>query len=151
MNDPKNLRSVKKHISDLIGFEITDFIEESESREYEACTFKLDNKSVKFRSAKITPTKIGQFVALWKRNQAGITQPHDDSDPFDLYIINVRKEKLSGQFVFTKQALIEQSILSTSEKEGKRGFRVYPPWDVTANKQAQKTQKWQAEFFYKNG
>lgn len=147
MNNPENQQTVKAYISGLLGFEITDFIKEAESREYDACIFKLDNKSVKFRSAKITPTKTGQFVTLWKRNRAGITQPHEESDPFDLYIISVRKEKLSGQFVFTKQVLIEHNILSTSKKEGKRGFRVYPPWDVTANKQAQKTQKWQAEFF----
>jgi hypothetical protein len=35
---------------------------EAESGEYGACEFKLNGLSVKFRVAKITPTKIGQFV-----------------------------------------------------------------------------------------
>ena len=40
-----------------------------------------------------------------------------------------------------------KSILSKPGKEGKRGFRVYPDWDKVENKQAEKTQKWQLEFF----
>jgi hypothetical protein len=37
--------------------------------------------------------------------------------------------------------LIEKGIVSTSKKEGKRGFSVYPIWDKTASHQAVKTQK----------
>ena len=43
--------------------------------------------------------------------------------------------------------LSQQGIISTNLKEGKRGIRVYPPWDLTISKQAQKTQKWQLEYF----
>ena len=39
-------------------------------------------------------------------------------------------------------------IISTSKKEGKRGFRVYPPWDTATNKQAVKTQQWQLDYYY---
>ncbi|RYE38879.1 MAG: MepB domain containing protein, partial [Sphingobacteriales bacterium] len=38
-------------------------------------------------------------------------------------------------------------ILSGNGKNGKRGFRVYPPWDLTENSQARKTQQWQLEYF----
>ncbi|TRW95625.1 MepB family protein [Flavobacterium gawalongense] len=38
-------------------------------------------------------------------------------------------------------------MLTTDLKEGKRAIRVYPPWDTTTNKQAQKTQKWQLDYF----
>ncbi|MFT5754883.1 MAG: hypothetical protein ACI924_002130 [Flavobacterium sp.] len=44
--------------------------------------------------------------------------------------------------------MIEKGIVSTSKKEGKRGFSVYPIWDKTASHQAVKTQKWQLNYFF---
>lgn len=137
----------KQFIYDPLNFAFLNFEEETESNEYSACTFLLNNKKIKFRSAKITPTKTGAFVTLWKRDRAGITCPHDDTDPFEFYVIGVRNKKVWGQFVFPKAVLLKNSILSTQGKEGKRGFRVYPDWDKVENKQAEKTQKWQSEFF----
>ena len=43
--------------------------------------------------------------------------------------------------------MIKRQILSTKFKEGKRGFRVYPKWTITENKQAEKTQIWQTNYF----
>lgn len=37
--------------------------------------------------------------------------------------------------------------MSKNGEGGKRAIRVYPPWDKTINQQAQKTQKWQLEYF----
>jgi hypothetical protein len=37
--------------------------------------------------------------------------------------------------------------LTNKNKEGKRGIRVYPPWSLTTNKQAIKTQSWQTKYF----
>ena len=37
--------------------------------------------------------------------------------------------------------------LAAEKKDGKRGFRVYPIWDLAINKQAEKTQKWQLNYF----
>ena len=37
--------------------------------------------------------------------------------------------------------------MSDHSRDGKRGIRVYPRWNVTTNKQAQKTQAWQTHFF----
>lgn len=142
-----DLLLAKALIYDACGYACSPFQAEKESREYGAATFSLNNKTIVFRAAHITPTKTGQFVTLWKRNAAGITQPHHESDAIDLAVISVRREQLFGQFVFSKAALIKHGILSTSKKEGKRGFRVYPPWDKTENKQAQKTQAWQLQFF----
>ena len=98
-------------------------------------------------TAKITPKKIGQFVSVWKRNKAGVTQPRELSDDFNFLVIVCEKEHLKGQFTFPKEILAEKGIVSTSEREGKRGFRVYPPWDKPENKQAIKSQEWQVEFF----
>ncbi|MGM5474387.1 MepB family protein [Bacillus pumilus] len=38
--------------------------EEVQNSEYGAGVFQLNSKSIRFRVAKITPTKIGQFVAF---------------------------------------------------------------------------------------
>jgi len=120
---------------------------EPESAEYGAYTFKLNDFLIRFRVAKITPTKIGQFVTLWKRVGNGSTQPYDISDLVDFFIISTRKEKHFGQFIFPKSVLCEQGVFSIKGKGGKRGIRVYPPWDKTLSRQAQKTQEWQIRYF----
>ena len=127
--------------------ELSNVEPESESQEYFAHNFQLNTHKVKFRIAKITPTKTGQFVTIWKRNQDGITVPFDVSDDYDFYIIATRKENNFGVFIFPKIILHQKEILSDESKDGKRGIRVYPPWDKTTNKQAQKTQNWQTKYF----
>jgi hypothetical protein len=122
-------------------------IMEKESVEYGACTFKLNDFSVRFGVSKITPTKIGQFVTLWKRIGNNPIQPYDISDPFDFFIISTRKDDCFGQFIFPKSVLCEHDVVSVNGKGGKRAMRVYPPWDKELNRQAQKTQKWQLEYF----
>ncbi len=62
--------------------------------------------------------------------------------------MNVRTEKKFGQFVFPKSILIKKGIISTTKKEGKRAFRVYPNWGIIKEKQAEQTQKWQLNYFY---
>lgn len=129
------------------GLELTNVVAESESQEYFAHTFQLGELHIKFRTAKITPTKTGQFVALWKRDKKGITAPFNVSDDFNCCIIATRKDLRFGLFIFPKEILHEQGILSDKTKEGKRGIRVYPTWDLTTNKQAKKTQHWQSNYF----
>lgn len=119
-----------------------------ESAEYNGYQFYLNQKLICYREAKTTPVKTCQFVTLWKRNKSGIIEPFDFSDEFDFVIISTRKENLFGQFVFPKSILLEKGIFSTKTKEGKRATRVYPPWDETTSPQAQKTQKWQLQYFY---
>ncbi len=120
---------------------------EKESTEYGAYHFDLNSLSVRFRVTKITPTKIGQFVTLWKRIENGPIQPFDTSDQVDLFIISTRKDNHFGQFIFPKHVLSHYDIISKDGEGGKRAIRVYPPWDKTTNKQAQKTQKWQLNYF----
>lgn len=128
-------------------WKLSDFKEERESREYEACRFRLNDLSVICRTAKITPTKTGQFVTLWKRSVAGPIEPFEASDSIDLLMVNVSRGDLSGQFLFPRQILLDKGVLTGNGKEGKRAIRVYPPWDVAGSRQAQKTRKWQSEFF----
>jgi hypothetical protein len=138
---------IQTQVFDACRFEYTEPIIEIESAEYSACYFKLNNLHISFRKAKITPTKVGQFVTLWKRIESGIIAPFENTDSIDLVLINVINDNQFGQFVFPKSVLCEKGILTVNEKEGKRGFRVYPPWDKTTNKQAIKTQNWQLNYF----
>ncbi|WP_366139784.1 MepB family protein [uncultured Winogradskyella sp.] len=144
----KNLNQIKTEIYDKCSLEISDFKIEAESKEYDACRFQLNGLNILNRNAKITPKKVGQFVTFWKRNENGPIEPFDENDQIDFYTVNVRTENEFGQFVFPKSVLIRKGIISTEKKEGKRAFRVYPNWDIPKSKQAERTQKWQLNYFY---
>lgn len=144
---PPDLLLVIDTIYKPCGLVFTELKPEEESAEYDAFTFKINNQSIKYRAAKITPTKTGQFVTIWKRNGKGPIEPFHISDDWDLVIISTRNDNKLGQFIFPKHTLYNKGIVSGNEKEGKRGIRVYPPWDKAVNKQAEKTQKWQLDYF----
>jgi hypothetical protein len=144
---PSDLLDAKELVYDRCNYQCTQPVKEAESAEYGAHTFELNELSVIFRTAKITPTKTGQFVTLWKRNGKGPIEPFEDSDPVDLFVVSVRKDNRFGQFIFPKSILCKKNIVTHNGKEGKRAIRVYPPWDVTVSKQAQKTQQWQLDYF----
>ncbi|MBJ2173442.1 MepB family protein [Aureibaculum sp. A20] len=147
----KNIINQLSLIQELVSmkFDFSNPEFEEESKEYWACRFTINEKIVLYRKAKITPTKVGQFVTLWKRVFNGPIAPFHVDDDFDLVIISTVKENEIGQFVFPKSVLVSKGIVSTKVKEGKRGFRVYPPWDEALNKQAIRTQKWQLNYFLK--
>lgn len=144
----KNLKQIQNEIYDKCSLKVSGFKAEPESKEYDACRFELNGLSILCRNAKITPKKVGQFVTFWKRNGDGPIEPFNENDRVDFYAVNVRTENEFGQFVFPKSVLIKKGIISTKNKEGKRGFRVYPKWDVANNKQSERTQKWQLNYFY---
>lgn len=135
-----------KKIYEANSIKITNFITEKESSDYFACEVSFNGTIAKFRVAKITPKKIGQFVTLWKRENNGPIQPFDVSDDIEFIIISVQKEANFGHFIFPKKVLIEKGIF-TAKKEGKRAIRVYPPWDIAENPQAKRTQKWMLNYF----
>ncbi|MEQ9311582.1 MAG: MepB family protein [Cytophagales bacterium] len=127
---------------------ISGFRFENESKEYNPSQFKLNGIQIINRNAKITPKKVGQFVTFWKRSQNGPIEPFHENDPFKFFTVNVQTNNQLGQFVFPKSILIKKGIISTLQKEGKRAFRVYPSWDMPKSKLAERTQKWQLDFFY---
>lgn len=143
-----DLFTAKKFAYDPSGLISKMFVKEAESEQYGAFTFEMNNKRIKFRVAKITPTKIGQFVTLWKRTGEGPIQPHDIEDPVDLFVVSVRTPDHFGQFVFPKTLLCEKGIVSKKGEGGRRAMRVYPPWDIPNNCQAEKTQQWQLPYFF---
>ena len=141
------LRDIDQLLFTATTTHLTELHEDPEAKEYCGYNFQIQNRKFKYRKAKLTPKKVGFFVTLWRRNQNQQTEPFHESDDFDFYIIHTQDHDRSGYFIFPKSELIRQNILSTDSKEGKRGFRVYPPWSSTQNKQAQKTQSWQTHFF----
>ncbi|MDN3672136.1 MepB family protein [Flavobacterium branchiarum] len=143
----KDLLEAKEQLYDTCALECTQPIPEAESADYGAYTFQINNQSTIYRVAKITPTKVGQFVTLWKRSEKGPIAPFEITDNIDLFIVSTRNDSNFGQFIFPKSVLHQKGILSDDKKEGKRAIRVYPPWDTTTSKQAQKTQQWQLAYF----
>lgn len=143
-----DLLAAQKLVYEPAGLICKNIINENESEEYGACEFEINNLRIKFRTAKITPTKIGQFVTLWKRIEKGPILPYDMNDPVDLFIVSVRNNNHFGQFIFPKSILHKKGIISKDGKGGKRAIRVYPSWDITESKQAKKTQEWQLIYFF---
>ncbi len=62
-----DLMATQTQVYGPLGLDCTAPEAEAESADYGAATFALDGAPVRFRVAKTTPTKVGQFVTLWKR------------------------------------------------------------------------------------
>jgi len=139
---------LKKHVYQRYGWECKNVIKDRESHKYGACSFDINNHHIIFRVGNITPTKVGQFVTLWKRIGTGPILPYDLTDAVDFFLIMVRSDNNFGIFVFPKSVLYEKGIISKDGKGGKRAMRIYPTWDVANNPQAKKSQAWQLHYFY---
>jgi hypothetical protein len=144
----KELDDLKELVYDKCGFIFSSLKLNNESIAYGACTFELNGRKIEYRRSKITPTKVGQFVTVWKRNEKEITVPLDYSDNFDFIVITSKSGDKMGQFIFPKSVLLEKGIISRNGNGGKRGIRVYPLWDVVTNRQAKQTRSWQAAYFF---
>ncbi|MEV0374706.1 MepB family protein [Streptomyces sp. NPDC050636] len=144
---PGDLLAAKALVYDPSGFGCGRPEAEAESADYAAHVLTVDGHAIRFRVARTTPTKVGQFVTVWKRSADGPIQPFDAADPVDLFVISTREGRHFGQFVFPRAVLCEKGIVSRNGVGGKRAFRVYPPWVTTTNRQAGNTQKWQLNHF----
>lgn len=145
---PNNLIMSIKYLYEPSHLTLHDYMMQKESQEYAAASFKLNNHTIVFRQAKITPTKTGQFVTIWKRNNSGPIMPFDANDSIDFFIIGITQNGRMGQFIFPKQLLQQHGCISVNGVGGKRAIRVYPPWAHNLNAQARKTQSWQASYFF---
>ncbi|WP_435299105.1 MepB family protein [Timonella sp. A28] len=120
---------------------------EPENAEYQACTVTIADTLWRVRTAKITPTKPGAFVACWQRAADGTTEPFPADDRVHGLLVFVNENQRSGVFQFTQSHLEQLGVLSTPKQAGKRGFRLYPAWCTNLNPQATKTQAAQAPAF----
>ncbi|MGR3897952.1 MepB family protein [Psychrobacter sp. 1176_08] len=152
-----NFHTTLEYVNELIykanKWTIASIEEEKQNSEYAAGKFelfnKLDVKTVRFRMAKQTPRKIGQFVTFWQKDSKGINQPFHYNGSPDLLVVTTFKDNYTfGQFVFPKSVLLKNNIFQTYSTNGRMGIRVYPSWDTPTSSTAIKTQKWQLEYFF---
>lgn len=159
------------------GYKITKPVELDpviESSTYEALIFAIDNKNIVYRKGKVTPDRPGAFLAVWQRppssnNTANKPIPLNAIDVDYLFVQvdihsadedSAANERLlnsvkSGLFIFPVTVLVEKGIVSSSNKKGKTGFRVFPPWSQDRGQvgtkvfsdSGKKTQRWQSPYF----
>lgn len=120
---------------------------EEQNSDYESGVATIDGKQWRVRTARITPTKPGAFVAVWTRSSNGNTRPFAHDETLDGLLVFVEEDDQFGVFTFTPQQLVDLGYVSSSSKKGKRGFRVYPSWCQGLNSQALRTQRAQASAF----
>ncbi|WP_210142864.1 MULTISPECIES: MepB family protein [unclassified Mammaliicoccus] len=114
---------------------------------YEACSFQIQDITYRSRRAKKTANKKGYFVVFWVKDHNNQNIPYTYSETPDKLIIAILDDNKKGLFIFPKDILLKQKIISNLEVKGKMAMRVYPPWENHLNKTASQTQNWQKEFF----
>ena len=146
---PNELVAAIQDVYKPAGMQLTGLaLREAESAEYSASRFGLDGHTIVFRVAKTTPTKIGQFVTIWKRPRSGSTiAPLDVDDGVAFVVVSVSDATHRGQFVFDHKILASKGIMAINGKGGKHAIRVYPPWVKPVAKEAVRTQQWQLRYF----
>lgn len=120
---------------------------EEQNSDYESGVVRLGDARWRIRTARITPTKPGAFVAVWRRNAAGTTEPFDAEDPTAGLLVYVVDGPHFGVFRFTTAHLVELGVIRSAAHAGKRGFRVYPGWSVGLNRAAERARAAQAAAF----
>lgn len=142
------LKYINKMIYEPNHLKVKSVQEEKQNAKYAGGTFELASQSVRFRVANPTPTKLGQFVAFWKKDENKKNRPYLLEETYDLLVITTFKNEYEfGQFVFPKEVLLKQNIVRSDATKGKMAIRVYPSWDQPTSKQAMQTQEWQLPYF----
>lgn len=146
---PRDLIDAIKFIYEVAGLRVTRQPQsEAESIDYGAARLGLGARAFVFRIAKTTPTKVGQFVTLWKREAlGGPIAPLDAADDIDLVVVAVAGDDQRGQFLFPAGLLVSRSVMSLDNMGGKRALRVYPPWTTPTAPDALRSQRWQLHHY----
>ncbi len=120
---------------------------EEQNSDYESGVARIGNERWRIRTARITPTKPGAFVAVWKRGEGGSTRPFTADESMTGLLVFVEEQERFGVFQFTKTHLVSLGYVTSDVHPGKRGFRVYPVWCTDLNPQASRTQRAQGAAF----
>lgn len=121
---------------------------EEQNSDYESGVAMVSGQRWRLRTARVTPTKPGAFVAVWRRSEQGDTEPFPADEAIaGLAVFVVEGDQHRGVFWFTAEHLRELGVTGSKRHPGKRGFRVYPAWCTGLNRQATKTQTAQASAF----
>jgi len=170
--DPQKLQALLVKNFVPAGYTITRSIERDpipESAKYAALSFALNGHNIIYRKAKVTPDRPGAFLAIWQRP---ITQTANDNKPIpfqpndlDYLFVQVashsevssdaKQDIQHGMFIFPVSLLVEKGVVSSPTKQGKTGFRVFPPWSQNRgiagtkvfSESGKKTQRWQLPYF----
>lgn len=130
------------------NLKVNNIQEENQNEKYGAGIFRINSKTVRFRVARITPKKKGQFIACWEKGGDNKNQAYSYENATELLVINTfGNHNNFGQFIFPKEILLKYNILKTDTSKGKMAIRVYPSWDILTSKQAIATQRWQLPYF----
>lgn len=121
---------------------------EEQNSDYESGIVRIGKEQWRIRTARITPTKPGAFVAVWKRSESGTTRPFTVDESMSGLLVFVTEEDRLGVFQFTTAHLVTLGYVSSHLHPGKRGFRVYPSWCTDLNSQASRTQRAQEAAFF---
>lgn len=132
---------------DGLGVECSPAVSEPDNAEYGAAVSDVGRSTIRFRVGKLTPTKVGLFVSVWRRGAGGSTEPFPAEDDVDALVVVAREGDRFGAFVFPNEVLATRGVVSVRGAGGKRGFRVYPPWSATSSPQAKRSQGWQCDWF----
>ncbi|MDJ0319907.1 MepB family protein [Pseudarthrobacter sp. PS3-L1] len=120
---------------------------EEQNSDYESGVARIGTEEWRIRTARITPTKPGAFVTVWKRGEDGSTRPFTADESMSGLLVFVEEHERFGVFQFPTADLILLGYVSSDLHPGKRGLRVYPAWCTDLNSQASRTQRVQGAAF----
>ncbi|CAM2991820.1 MepB family protein [Prescottella defluvii] len=132
---------------DGLGWRCSPALAEPDNADYGAAVSDVGRTAIRFRVGKLTPTKVGLFVSVWRRAVGGSTEPFPAEDGVGGLVVTAREGERFGAFAFPAGVLASRGIVSVDGVGGKRGFRVYPLWSATSNPQAKRSQAWQCDWF----
>ncbi|MRI82775.1 hypothetical protein GIY11_12270 [Aerococcaceae bacterium DSM 109653] len=143
------MKSKNSLIKEYGQFKIIKY--EEQNKEYEGVLIEtLDNKIIRCRLGKKTPTKPGYFVSFWEKDHLNKNRPYYDCDTPSETAIIINDGDQAGIFIIPKERAVKHGLLATEKQVGKMGMRFYPPWCDELNKTALATQQWQLNYFYKH-
>lgn len=143
----ESLELIEQLFAGTDNYYVENLKKENQNKEYDGCTFSIQNYTFRSRLAKKTPKKKGYFVVFWKKGSENKNQAYSDDEMPDKLIITVIDKERKGQFIFPKTVLFKKGILRNENYNGKMAMRVYPSWETDLNNNAMKTQQWQKEYF----
>ncbi|KSU62003.1 MepB family protein [Arthrobacter sp. NIO-1057] len=124
-----------------------EVVADEQQSDYQSGVTVIGDQLWRIRTARITPTKPGGFVALWRRDKNGTTAPFESEEGVQGVMVFIEDADQFGVFRFTQQHLEQLGIFASASAPGKRGFRVYPSWVTGLRGQAKKTQDNQLSAF----
>ena len=92
---------------------IKEIIWEDQNKNYLGCIVKLDEQIHRVRVAKITPKKIGQFVAIWQKDEHNVNQAFSFDDSPEYLSIFVFDGDKKGVFIFPKETMKNKGVYTT--------------------------------------